>query len=119
MFQSFIYVLKHFVLCAESETKQGGWGGEFRQSHHSTLLVAILDGLANLVRTHRITWRESVESLCLLTLAQELLDNPAFCSKVGVSSEHLLYLVILLSYLTNLTCISAGGSSISSHSAMY
>ena len=84
VFQSFIYVLKHFVLCAESETKQGGWGGEFRQSHHSTLLVAILDGLANLVRSHRITWRESVESLCLLTLSQQLLDSPTFSSKVGV-----------------------------------
>ncbi|XP_034249167.1 uncharacterized protein LOC117650022 isoform X4 [Thrips palmi] len=96
VFQSFIYVLKHFVLCAESETKQGGWGGEFRQSHHSTLLVAILDGLANLVRTHRITWRESVESLCLLTLAQELLDNPAFSSKVGlvVQALHLIQLCI-------------------------
>ncbi|KAE8740816.1 hypothetical protein FOCC_FOCC013670 [Frankliniella occidentalis] len=84
VFQSFIYVLKHFVLCAESENKQGGWGGEFRESHHSTLLVAILDGLANLVRSHRITWRESVESLCLLTLAQELLDSPTFSSKVGL-----------------------------------
>lgn len=85
VFQSFIYVLKHFVLCAESETKQGGWGGEFRQSQHSTLLVAILDGLTNLVRSHRISWRESVESLCLLTLAQELLDNPTFSNKPGVS----------------------------------
>lgn len=96
VFQSFIYVLKHFVLCAESDTKQGGWGGEFRESHHSTLLVAILDGLSNLVRTHRITWRESVESLCLLTLAQELLDNPAFCSKVGlvVQALHLIQLCI-------------------------
>ncbi|KAK3931173.1 BRCA1-associated ATM activator 1 [Frankliniella fusca] len=84
VFQSFIYVLKHFVLCAESEDKQVGWGGEFRQSHHSTLLVAILDGLANLVRSHRITWRESVESLCLLTLAQELLNSPTFSSKVGL-----------------------------------
>ena len=43
---------------------------------HPTLLSSLLNGLAVMTEKFKLKWQECVETICLLSLAQEILNHP-------------------------------------------
>lgn len=58
------------------------------------LLSAILIGLHTLVKDYRITWKESIESVCLLNFMLLLLNKPNLSARLAVQSLQLAQLSI-------------------------
>ena len=78
-YQAFMYTLKDFV-CEEPDID--GLTGPDYVMQHPELLGTVLDGLASLIHCFQITWRESVETICLFSFAQLLLKNATLSPKV-------------------------------------
>lgn len=49
---------------------------------HPTLLSSLLNGLAVMTEKFKLKWQECVETICLFSLAQELLNHPGASSMV-------------------------------------
>lgn len=58
------------------------------------LLSAILTGLHTLVKQYRITWKDSIESVCLLNFMLSLLNKPNLSARLAVQSLQLAQLSI-------------------------
>jgi hypothetical protein len=86
-----MYTLKDFVY---EEPNLDGLTGPDYVIQHPELLGTVLDGLASLIRSFHITWRESVETICLFGFAQLLLKNTTLSPKVRKSP----YFRIVISY---------------------
>lgn len=89
-YQAFMYNLKDFVF--EDPNADGLTGPDF-VIQYPELLGAVLDGLASLIHCFHITWRESVETICLFSFTQLLLKNANLSPKVCMS----LYFSIIVS----------------------
>lgn len=46
------------------------------------LLASLLDGLAVMTEKFKLKWQECVETICVLSLAQEILNHPGILSTV-------------------------------------
>jgi hypothetical protein len=46
------------------------------------LLASLLDGLAIMTEKFKLKWQECVETICVLSLAQEILNHPGISSMV-------------------------------------
>lgn len=46
------------------------------------LLASLLDGLAFMTEKFKLKWQECVETICVLSLAQEILNHPGILSTV-------------------------------------
>lgn len=82
VYQAFMYTLKDFVY---EEPNLDGLTGPDYVIQHPELLGTVLDGLASLIHCFHITWRESVETICLFSFAQLLLKNTTLSPKVRKS----------------------------------
>nr|CAD7426734.1 unnamed protein product [Timema monikensis] len=78
------------------------------------LLSALLDGLTTLIEQFQITWRDSVESICLFTFTEQLLNNPCLSTKLAVKTLKLMQRTIQSYMPPNLALLvnTMGGSSI-------
>ena len=81
-YQAFMYNLKEYVI-TEPAAADGLTGPEFALQHPEQL-GAVLDGLTSLIRAFQITWRESVETICLFGFTQLLMRNPNLSPKVCI-----------------------------------
>ncbi|KAJ9580213.1 hypothetical protein L9F63_004156, partial [Diploptera punctata] len=80
--RAFMYNLKDYIINEPSAT-DGLTGPEFAVQHPEQL-GAVLDGLTSLIRAFQITWRESVETICLFGFTQLLMRNPNLSPKVSI-----------------------------------
>jgi hypothetical protein len=78
-YQAFMHTLKDFV---HEEPNTDGLTGPDYVIQHPELLGTVLDGLASLIHCFQITWRESVETICLFGFTQLLLKNTTLSPKV-------------------------------------
>ncbi|PSN40477.1 hypothetical protein C0J52_11616 [Blattella germanica] len=90
-YQAFMYNLKDFVI--HEPNADGMTGPEFVVQHPEHVNV-ILDGLTSLIRSFHITWRESVETICLFGFTQLLLRNPDLTPKLSVQGLQLMQVAI-------------------------
>lgn len=99
VFQALSYTLKDFTYdfraegrdAVEAERKPTGQGPTDGSEDTSDKLLempqflsAILTGVHAMVREHHITWKESIESMCLLNFMLLLLNKPNLSTKVSV-----------------------------------
>jgi hypothetical protein len=82
-----MYNLRDFV--SEEPNADGLTGLDF-VIQYPELLGAVLDGLASLIHCFHITWRESVETICLFSFTQLLLKNSNLSPKVCLCISVLL-----------------------------
>lgn len=54
---------------------------------HPNLLAALLNGLAVMTEKFKLKWQECVETICLLSLAQEILNHPGVIPMVCILSS--------------------------------
>lgn len=109
IFQVFSYALKDFVLYRngvtrlsnnsppELQTKREKEDSRFPQVRrifdgdpaveYPQLLSTILDALATIIHKYKPKWQECVETINILTLAQELLKHPNIISKVEKTDQ--------------------------------
>ena len=81
-YQTFMYNLKDYVI-NEPAAVDGLTGPEFAVQYPEQL-GAVLDGLTSLISAFQITWRESVETICLFGFTQLLMRNPNLSPKVRI-----------------------------------
>nr|CAD7256857.1 unnamed protein product [Timema shepardi] len=110
VFQAFTYSLKDFIT---------GWPNAPVIKNecvlqYPELLSALLDGLTTLIEQFQITWRDSVESICLFTFTEQLLNNPCLSAKLAVKTLKLMQRTIQSYMPPNLALLvnTMGGSSI-------
>ncbi|XP_076240863.1 integrator complex assembly factor Brat1 [Calliopsis andreniformis] len=53
---------------------------------HPTLLASLLNGLAVMTEKFKLKWQECVETICLTSLAQEILNHPGIVPMVSVNA---------------------------------
>ncbi|XP_069697444.1 BRCA1-associated ATM activator 1 [Periplaneta americana] len=90
-FQGFMYNLKNFIW--QEPNTDGLTGSDFILQHPEQL-GAVLDGLISLIRCFHITWRESVETICLFSFTQLLLKDPSLSPKLAVQGLQLMQAAI-------------------------
>ncbi|XP_053988394.1 uncharacterized protein LOC128881403 isoform X1 [Hylaeus volcanicus] len=61
---------------------------------HPTLLASLLNGLAVMTEKFKLKWQECVETICLLSLAQEILNHPGIIPVVCVKALKVCKLAI-------------------------
>lgn len=66
---------------------------------HSILLASLLNGLAVMTEKFKLKWQECVETICLLSLAQEILNHPGIVSTVYIPNELYNFLIVCYKYL--------------------
>nr|CAD7400461.1 unnamed protein product [Timema poppensis] len=110
VFQAFTYSLKDFIT---------GWPNvpvikNECVLQYPELLSALLDGLTTLIEQFQITWRDSVESICLFNFTEQLLNNPCLSAKLAVKTLKLMQRTIQSYMPPNLALLvnTMGGSSI-------
>ncbi|XP_066588058.1 uncharacterized protein [Prorops nasuta] len=59
-----------------------------------TLLASLLHGLAVMTEKFKLKWQECVETICLLSLAQEILNHPGISSPICVKALKVCKLAI-------------------------
>ncbi|XP_012539663.1 uncharacterized protein LOC105838551 isoform X2 [Monomorium pharaonis] len=61
---------------------------------HPILLASLLDGLAIMTEKFKLKWQECVETICVLSLAQEILNHPGILTTICVKALKLCKLAI-------------------------
>lgn len=61
---------------------------------HPTLLSSLLNGLAVMTEKFKLKWQECVETICLLSLAQEILNHPGIVPMICVKALKVCKLAI-------------------------
>ncbi|XP_078035209.1 integrator complex assembly factor Brat1 [Augochlora pura] len=61
---------------------------------HPTLLASLLNGLAVMTEKFKLKWRECVETICLLSLAQEILNHSGITPVISVKALKVCKLAI-------------------------
>ena len=93
VFQAFVYTLKCSLVDDESSdlidngppaSPGEGWGGSPLAAPKPAYISAVLDCLSTIMSMFRITWRDSVESMYLLSLPLNVLMNENLVRTVGV-----------------------------------
>lgn len=112
-FQSLCHVLKNFVpdVCNETfntagtnnttNSENGPRKHTFQSPlegdpiiDHPNLLAALLNGLAVMTEKFKLKWQECVETICLLSLAQEILNHPGVIPMISVNALKVCKLAI-------------------------
>ncbi|XP_076748688.1 integrator complex assembly factor Brat1 [Xylocopa sonorina] len=111
-FQTLCYVLKNCVpdTCNEvlnntSNTANNSDCGSRKAAYkypldgdpiveHPGLLLSILNGLAVMTEKFKLKWQECVETICLLSLAQEILNHPGIVPMICVKALKVCKLAI-------------------------
>ncbi|XP_015590637.1 uncharacterized protein LOC107265565 [Cephus cinctus] len=105
-FQTMCHVLKNYMIASSEESElyetdtsnlcnpqnppkkrlnRSLFDGDAIQQY-PCLLSSILNGLAIITEKFKIKWQESVETICLLSLAQDLLNNKQISSNITVQA---------------------------------
>lgn len=79
VFQALCYSLKDFVFHCEPDTTNINTDNLIEMPN---LLSAILTGLHAMVKEYRITWKESIETVCLMKFMLLLLNKPNLSMRV-------------------------------------
>ncbi|XP_073839437.1 uncharacterized protein [Musca autumnalis] len=109
VFQSMIYTMKEFIsdsntmYCLEtkrevddppiSDTFRNWKGLEFMVTIPN-VLNAILSGLQTLIKRYRISWKESIETTCVVNMVAVILENPNLTEASTVQALKLIQLSI-------------------------
>ncbi len=88
VFQALTYTLKDFSVEPLTDDKIDMNTDKLIEMPN--LLSAILTGLYEMVKKYRITWKESLESACLLNFMISMLNKPNLPSRVSITSSLLL-----------------------------
>ncbi|XP_037944561.1 uncharacterized protein LOC119677333 [Teleopsis dalmanni] len=96
VFQGMMYALKEFIInsnpaCFAQDQKQTG--AELIVKIPK-VLYAVLIGLQSLIKKFRITWKESIETICLVNFLAYLLETPNMTTLLSVQALKLLQLGI-------------------------
>lgn len=93
VFQALSYTLKDFTRDAEPSSPPSA-GGEHpdRLIEMPHFLSAILTGLHEMVKTYRITWKESIESMCLMSFMISLLNRPTLPMRVSAMRKSCVFI---------------------------
>lgn len=103
VFQAMIYTLKEFI--SESNIMDSdridikpsipenckSWIGMEFMVTIPNVLNAILTGLHTLIKRYRITWKESIETTCVVNMVAVILENPNLTEAVSIIEEYFLY----------------------------
>lgn len=63
---------------------------------HPALLSSLLNGLAVMTEKFKLKWQECVETICLLSLAQEILNHPGTLPMVCFRNTIKLFVICIL-----------------------
>lgn len=94
VFQGLIYALKEFILQSDSMAVNADTydcKGNVKPKPVDMIietphvLYAILFGLQRLIQRYRITWKESIETICVVNSVAVILDNPNLPSLVCIN----------------------------------
>ncbi|XP_055371599.1 uncharacterized protein LOC129605721 [Condylostylus longicornis] len=97
IFQAMTYALKSFLPVkkeheANGSAKKANLNIIFREN--SNIMYSLVVGLHSIVEHFKITWKDSIETTCILTIVLGLLDNPDLTSRVTVQLVKLAQLSI-------------------------
>ncbi|XP_076292857.1 integrator complex assembly factor Brat1 [Lasioglossum baleicum] len=127
-FQTLCHVLKNFVphICnelndTEANNMAHAQNGSKRTTlvsplegnpivEHPTLLASLLDGLAVMTEKFKLKWRECVETICLLSLGQEILNHSGITPVISVKALKVCKLAIQNFMPPNLVLLVEGDS---------
>lgn len=91
VFQSLMYRLKEYMppaaRCPSTNNSRDMELSYDYAIESPELLSSVLEALTIFISSFRITWRESVETICLFTFMQALLSNPNLTTKVSIFSK--------------------------------
>lgn len=107
IFQTMCYVLKNYAPAIENSSDCCVKTQAERQKKSSIktlldgepiterpiLLGALLDGLITMTEKFKLKWQECVETICILSLAQHILDHS------GVSPTVLLIILLIFNFI--------------------
>lgn len=82
VFQALCYALKEFVVTPHKETDKEQ-PSKMHQMCTSNVLHAVLVGAQHLIKKYDITWKDSLETICLTNFTQIIIDNPDVNSRVS------------------------------------
>lgn len=91
VFQALSYTLKEFAFEFTADVNQMNTDKLIEMPN---LLSAILTGLHALVKEYRITWKESIEAVCLLNFMLQLLNKPNLSTRLAVQALQLTQLAV-------------------------
>lgn len=106
VFQAIMYALKEFISNSNASENRNR-SNEVRVVHPSwcniwmgaefitaipNVLYACLIGLQNLIKRYRISWKESIETICVVNTVAILLENPNLTERVSMKAEQVNFL---------------------------
>uniref|UniRef100_A0A1I8NWR9 Uncharacterized protein n=1 Tax=Stomoxys calcitrans TaxID=35570 RepID=A0A1I8NWR9_STOCA len=100
VFQAMIYALKEFISDADCERSSNlpksckGWIGKEFMTSIPNVLNAILTGLHTLIKRYHISWKESIETTCVVNTVAVILENPNLTEASTVQALKLVQLSI-------------------------
>lgn len=104
IFQALCYALKEFVVMLHKENEAGAQPAKVHQMCTPKVLHAVLVGAQSLIEKYNISWKDSLETICITNFTQMIIDNPDVNSRVR-------FVCIKLFRRVNLFLITAGSSS--------
>ncbi|KAK2575840.1 hypothetical protein KPH14_007215 [Odynerus spinipes] len=113
-FQTLCHILKNYLpnkrdepkICSSSESNKTTSSDNSRKVIYKsilegdpivdnpTLLASLLNGLAVMTEKFKLKWQECVETICLLSLAQEILNHPGILPMICVKALKVCKLAI-------------------------
>lgn len=67
------------------------------------LLSAILSAICEIIKAYRITWKDSIESICVLNIMLDILDDKNITPRVSLNMHNIIYILhnqIFFKFLT-------------------
>lgn len=86
IFQAFIYALKDISIAVRSNAEVF--------TKHTTYLLSLVDGLTTFIQDYDFTWRDIVETICVMNCCLDMLCFPGWSTRVSLKTLFLLCLIL-------------------------
>lgn len=80
VFQTLMYALQDIASGVKTSHK-----AQDTFSKQSTYMITLVDGVSTLISNHQITWRDCIETICVMTNAIDLLGCPIWPHRVNIA----------------------------------
>ncbi|KAK9508777.1 hypothetical protein O3M35_006254 [Rhynocoris fuscipes] len=105
IFQGFMYLLKYFVHIETEDECQNSYGPDYFISSYPELLSSVLSGLTCFLKKFKVSWRDSLETVCLMSFIQLLITNVNVPFLICAEALKLAKLVLLYFIPPNLALL--------------